>query len=90
MRDPTTAASHPKSAMISALARIAAEAGIRMDELAIRWVAAHRAASVMLLGMSSIDHLRRNVEILRLPPLEPDIVREIADTAIAVVNGDQP
>lgn len=84
MRDPASVAAHPKQATIAGLLRIAGEAGIGVDELAIRWISAQPGVSTMLVGISSIEHLQRNVELAVAPPL-PAEVRSAVD---ALVVGD--
>jgi aryl-alcohol dehydrogenase-like predicted oxidoreductase len=84
MRDPGSVAAHPKQATIAGLLRIAGEAGVGVDELAIRWISAQPGVSTMLVGISSIGHLQRNVELAGAPPLPA----EVQSAVDALVVGD--
>ena len=75
--DPHSAARHDKARLVEGLTRVAAESSIRLDELAIRWVAVHPGIATALLGMSSLDHLHRNLAIAMLPPLPDDVATAI-------------
>jgi aryl-alcohol dehydrogenase-like predicted oxidoreductase len=81
MRDPGSVATHPKAPLIGALAALAGEAGIDLDELAIRWLRAQPGVDTMLIGVSSIEHLRRNVALARTDPLPAD-VRAAVDAVV--------
>jgi aryl-alcohol dehydrogenase-like predicted oxidoreductase len=76
--DIASVAYHPKRHQIEALANIASEAGLRLDELAVRWVRRWPDIAVVLLGMSSIDHLERNLALAAQPALGDDLANEIA------------
>jgi aryl-alcohol dehydrogenase-like predicted oxidoreductase len=79
MDSARAAGAHPKAALIESLAGIASEAGMDIDELAIRWVTAHAGISAVLLGMSSNAHLTRNLDLLRRPPMDDALMRRVAE-----------
>jgi D-threo-aldose 1-dehydrogenase len=72
-RDLNSVVGHPKYDVIAAVLRIAQEAGMGVDELAVRWVLGHPDVATMLVGVSSIEHLHRNVTLADLPPLPDDV-----------------
>jgi aryl-alcohol dehydrogenase-like predicted oxidoreductase len=76
--DIASTADHPKRHQIEALAIIARDAGLRLDELAVRWVRRCPDIAVVLLGMSSIEHLERNLVLAAQPALSDDLANEIA------------
>jgi len=78
MRDPHEVAEHPKRQMVLDLLDVGHEAGMQLDELAVRWVRGHDGVNSMLVGMSSADHLRRIVELGDRPPLPPDVAAAVA------------
>lgn len=59
---------------IDELSEIAADAGISLPELALRWVAAHPAVTHVLLGASNPDHLVANIAAVRRGPLPADVL----------------
>jgi D-threo-aldose 1-dehydrogenase len=83
------AAPHPKTALINELAMIATDAGMGLDELAIRWILAQDRVSVTLLGISSIAHLRRNIELLNRAPLDAELLRLVAAAGARSTEGDE-
>lgn len=70
LRNPAALADDPKRELIGELMAIAGQAGIGLDELALRWIATVGGIAVTLIGMSSGDHLRRNLDIIGRPPLD--------------------
>jgi aryl-alcohol dehydrogenase-like predicted oxidoreductase len=70
---------HPKATLIKSLANIASDAGMEIDELAIRWARTHAGISAVLLGMSSTAHLWRNLELLGRPPLDDALMQRVAE-----------
>jgi aryl-alcohol dehydrogenase-like predicted oxidoreductase len=72
-RDPASAANDPKAALVAALTGVAADAGVGVDELAITFARSFPEVSVILVGVSSSAHLRRNVEVMTAPPLADDV-----------------
>lgn len=79
MADPASVRSHPKWPQLERLLDISSRWDIRLDELAIRWAATHPGVQVTLLGMSTTDHVRRNLQIASAPPLHEELRRELAD-----------
>ena len=70
-------AGHEKVSLIEGLVRVSTESGIELDELAIRWVTGHPSIATTLLGMTSPEHLHRNLAIARLQPLPQDVLAAI-------------
>lgn len=81
MRDPASVRDHPKSPTIEALLRLAGEVGSPIDELAVRWVLGRSDVDVTLLGMSSPDHLARNLALVRGGPLSDELADRITAAA---------
>lgn len=77
MRDPREISEDPKQQVVLDLLEVAREAGMRLDELAVRWVSGHEEVNAMLVGMSSTDHLRRIVDLANRPPLPHDVVAAV-------------
>lgn len=77
-RDLDVVAHHPKSGVIAAVLRIAQDAGMAVDELAIRWVRRHHDVATVIVGISSIEHLHRNLVLATLPPLPDDVAAALA------------
>ena len=73
MRDRGAIDDHPKRQAVLDLMRVADDAGMQLDELAVRWVRGHGDVHTMLVGMSSPAHLRRIVELGALDPLPADV-----------------
>ena len=76
-RDLESVATHPKRDMIEAVLRVAREAAMEVDELAVRWVLRHVDVATMLIGISSVEHLNRNVSLTHRPPLPDDVAAEL-------------
>jgi aryl-alcohol dehydrogenase-like predicted oxidoreductase len=64
---------------VSALSTIAAEAGLRLPDLALRWLASRPVTDAVLLGASRVDHLRANLDALALGPLPDDVTTRCAE-----------
>ncbi|NNE11595.1 MAG: hypothetical protein HKN41_05035 [Ilumatobacter sp.] len=76
--NPSGVASHPKRGQVDRLAELAAEAGIDVHDLAMRFAVAHRSSfSTAIVGSTRLDHLAHNVTTLTGPPLDPDLVEQI-------------
>ena len=75
VRDPSAVADDPKAPLIAALTQLGRQAGIGVDELAIGFARSFPEVSVILVGVSSSTHLRRNIDVMTTPPL-PDDVRD--------------
>lgn len=73
MRSLTEIEHHPKAHVIGQLSSIAAEAGMGVDELAIRWALGRDELGVVLIGMTTVAHLMHNVAIAERGPLPPDL-----------------
>ena len=86
--DLDSVADHPKRDLIVAALRIAREAGMGVDELAVRWVLRHPDVSTMLVGISSIEHLRRNLTLADLPPLPDDVCAEVTAVIGSAPEGE--
>ena len=81
-RDPAAMAIHPKSNQVDALRRIAADAGLDQYQLAFGFVRAHASdVSTVLVGSTSVAHLRRDAELLARPPLDEDVLRAVRAVA---------
>lgn len=59
---------------VDALSRIAADAGLPLTELALRWLVGRDGVSSVLLGGSKVEHLEANLAAAARGPLEPDVV----------------
>ena len=86
-RDPGAIAGHPKRLQIEAIGRLAAESGLDRYQLAIGFVQAHaRDLSTVLVGSTSVEHLRRNAEALAAPPLPPDVLQALSELTPSTVD----
>jgi aryl-alcohol dehydrogenase-like predicted oxidoreductase len=74
----------PKWPLICSLLTLSRRAGVEVDEMAIGFVRAHAGVTTLLLGISSSEHLRRNLELMRAPALDAALVAEIR----ALVRGE--
>jgi aryl-alcohol dehydrogenase-like predicted oxidoreductase len=74
----STARAEPKWPVISALLALSQRTGVPLDELAVGFVRAHSEVSTMLVGISTREHLYRNLELIDSPPLEAGLVAEIS------------
>jgi aryl-alcohol dehydrogenase-like predicted oxidoreductase len=75
--DASAVRADPKWPRISALLGLSRRVGLSIDELAVGFVRARAEVSTLLLGMTTRDHLRRNLELMESPPLDADLVGEI-------------
>lgn len=82
-RDISSVSTHPKRDQIRALVATARDAGLGIDELAIRWVRSSPDVALLLLGMSSFSHLDRNLAIASSPPLPRDVLAQIESSLAA-------
>jgi aryl-alcohol dehydrogenase-like predicted oxidoreductase len=76
-RDPAAVAADPKAPLIAALRRLADDAGLGLDELAVGFVRSYESVSTMLVGISSSDHLHRNIDLMAATPLDDDLVARL-------------
>ncbi|MEU6780135.1 aldo/keto reductase [Nonomuraea angiospora] len=58
---------------VEALDAIALEAGLPLADLSLRWLAGKPVVNAVLLGASSLDHLRANLAALADGPLPADV-----------------
>ncbi|MEQ4721286.1 aldo/keto reductase [Nonomuraea sp. B19D2] len=58
---------------VEALQAITEDAGLPLAELSLRWLAGNPVVSAVLLGASSVDHLRANLAALAAGPLPADV-----------------
>lgn len=72
---------------VQALAKIAAEAGMNITELALNWCNSRPCVNSILVGMSRLEQLKQNVEWLHGEPLSAGIM-EKCDAVWAKI-GDQ-
>jgi D-threo-aldose 1-dehydrogenase len=75
--DPRTVRADPKWPRINALLGLSRREGLMIDELAVGFVRASLEISTLLLGMTTSEHLSRNIELMETPPLEAELVAEI-------------
>lgn len=64
----------PLFAAVDDLRGVAAAAGVSLLELALRWVRDRPLTDRVLLGASSVDQLRANLDAVSGPPLDADTV----------------
>jgi aryl-alcohol dehydrogenase-like predicted oxidoreductase len=86
--ESTPSDEQPKQRQVRALVGLAAEAGLRVHDLALRYAAAHSATfSTAIVGSTSIEHLGHNVDVLTGPPLDPELVAAVDRIAVDAVDG---
>lgn len=78
LHDERAVQADPKWPAINALLTIARRTGVPVDELAVGYVRSFVGVSTVLLGVSSSQHLARNVDLMRSAPLEPELVAELS------------
>ncbi len=83
-RDPLSLRDDPKAGLLSALGDVAERSGLGLDELAIGFARSFSEVSTVLLGISSNDHLRRNVALFESPPLDAAVRAELVALAETV------
>lgn len=66
-------------AAMEKLSEIAAEAGITLLELALRWCVSYDYVSSVILGASRIDHLKQNLELIEKGPLSKETLAKCDD-----------
>jgi aryl-alcohol dehydrogenase-like predicted oxidoreductase len=88
-RDPAAVADDPKAPTIEALGRIADDSGFGLDELAIAFVRSASAVSTMLVGITSREHLHRNIALMAATPPDDVVarVRAVAESGKASRGG---
>jgi aryl-alcohol dehydrogenase-like predicted oxidoreductase len=76
-------------AAIDELSRIARDADLALTDLALRWLLAKPATGGVLLGGSTIEHLRTNIVAAANGPLPEDLVAACDDVG-AQLRGSMP
>jgi aryl-alcohol dehydrogenase-like predicted oxidoreductase len=74
---------------VEALARVAAEAGLGLPELALRWLLSREVVSAVLLGGSKPEQLRSNLTTAARGPLPADVL-EACDEVGRELDGPMP
>lgn len=74
---------------VQELADIAADAGMSLPELSLRWLLAKPVVSAILIGASKVEHLLANIDACAQGPLPPDLV-ERCDEVGATIAGPMP
>jgi aryl-alcohol dehydrogenase-like predicted oxidoreductase len=82
-REPSAVAGDPKAPLIEALIALGRNVGIGVDELAIGFARSFPAVSVILVGVGSSAHVRRNIEAITGPPLPADV----RDAVLGLADG---
>jgi aryl-alcohol dehydrogenase-like predicted oxidoreductase len=82
-RDPAALTSDRKWNLVRELRRIAADAGLDQYQLACGFVRAHGDVSTVLVGTTSLTHMRRNTELLAGPALDDGAVRAVLEAVAA-------
>jgi aryl-alcohol dehydrogenase-like predicted oxidoreductase len=76
-RAPGPIRTDPKWPLIDGLQRLAADTGIEVYRLAIGFVRSFPEVSTLLVGISTPEHLRRNLDVMSAPPLGEDVLASI-------------
>jgi aryl-alcohol dehydrogenase-like predicted oxidoreductase len=76
-------------AAIEALAGVAAQAGVGLAELALRWLVGRPGVDTVLLGGSKVAHLQANLDAAARGPLPADVVAA-CDAVGARLRGPMP
>lgn len=74
---------------IGKLSEIAADAGISLVELSLRWLISQPSTTSLLLGGSKLSHLNANLEVIAKGPLEQDIL-DACDVVGDSLSGPMP
>jgi aryl-alcohol dehydrogenase-like predicted oxidoreductase len=74
---------------VSALNRLAEEAGLTLVELTLRWVMSQPVTTSVLLGASRAEHLQNNLKALSKGSLPPDLVTA-CNEATEALRGPMP
>ncbi|WP_322658112.1 aldo/keto reductase [Streptomyces justiciae] len=74
---------------VAELTRIAAEAGVPLTELALRWLLDRDSTDALLLGGSRTEHLRANIAAAQAGPLPADVTAA-CDAVGAALRGPMP
>ena len=84
-RSPELMAEDPRAPTIEELRHLADASGLGLDALAIAFVGSFAEVSTILVGISSSEHLRRNVSLFSDPQPDPDVVARVR----AIVFGEE-
>ncbi len=76
-------------AAVEALRGIAADAGLSLVELVLRWLDAQPLVHKVLLGASKVEHLEANLRALDGPPPDPETAKRV-DEVWASLRGAAP
>ncbi|HVX43257.1 MAG TPA: aldo/keto reductase [Mycobacteriales bacterium] len=74
---------------VTELSTVAEKAGVGLVELALRWLISKPATACVLLGGSSVEHLKSNLDALAAGPLPADVVAA-CDAATETLRGAMP
>ncbi len=74
---------------VAELTRIAADAGLSLIELSLRWLLSRPTTDALLLGASRVSQLESNLDALRRGPLPQDVVAA-CDAVGARLRGPMP
>jgi aryl-alcohol dehydrogenase-like predicted oxidoreductase len=69
----------PNWPRIERIAELSRRTGIDVMALALGFVRAHAGVSTALTGISTRDHLLRNLELMAAPPLDDELLTELRD-----------
>jgi aryl-alcohol dehydrogenase-like predicted oxidoreductase len=86
-RDPSAIADDPKAPVLAALRDVAARTGRGLDELAVAFVRSFPAVSTVLFGISSTDHLHRNIALMAAPVPDDELLAALSAVATGVTDG---
>jgi aryl-alcohol dehydrogenase-like predicted oxidoreductase len=89
-RDPESVRGHPKAQLIDELRGIAERNGLDVFQLAAGFVKSCPDVSLILVGMSSPEHLHRNVHLMATSTLTADTRAEteaVLERHAAVLGG---
>lgn len=69
------------------LTQVAAEAGISVLELAIRWILSCKEITSPIIGVSKLEQIKQNIELVNKGALDADILAKV-DPAWKMISGD--
>jgi aryl-alcohol dehydrogenase-like predicted oxidoreductase len=79
-RDPASIHDHPKWPLVQSLRRIATDSGLDPYQLAFGFLRAHADdVSTLLVGSTSLEHLRDNLESVEAPPLGDELLCALSE-----------
>jgi aryl-alcohol dehydrogenase-like predicted oxidoreductase len=86
-RDPSAVADDPKAPVLVALREVAARTGRAIDDLAVAFVRSFAAVSTVLFGISTSDHLHRDIALMRAQAPDDELVAELGAVAKRGADG---